>query len=449
MMSSYINTLCSRLRPSGLWLAGLALLASCGPSTSPYLTPEATETGVGSPSSTQAAAPVSPSPAALASRLSSEAMEWLTAFTETLSPRASTTQQERDAAEFLRNEFEAMGYRAELQPFEVDAVSSEVVALDPTTGAPREYRSLPMTLSATGTVSGILARVGRGFEEDLPAEGLNGKVALVQRGETTFQEKVATVAAAGALGAVIYNNRPGLLRGTLITQGPIPVVSVSRESGVAILQLMEDGEVEARVSVTSEPRRSQNVVAEKVGTGVDGGVVVLGGHYDTVPSVPGANDNGSGVATLVAIARQVSAKSYPFTVRFIGFGSEERGLVGSRIYVGSLSASERDAVVAMLNFDALGSGRMLGVLGDSELTSSAVEYGFDNGIAVELRPLIPADAGSDHFPFQQAGIPVLFFMNDDFSRIHTPEDRLESVGPQFMGNAAALAMGLLDTLARR
>ena len=109
-------------------------------------------------------------------------------------------------------------------------------------------------------------------------------------------------------------------------------------------------------------------------------MIVLGGHYDTVPEVPGANDNGSGIATLIAIAREVSEKSYPFTMRFIGFGSEELGLLGSRFYVDSLSPQEREATITMLNFDALGTGDVVGVLGDLDLISSAVEYGRANGI---------------------------------------------------------------------
>ena len=93
--------------------------------------------------------------------------------------------------------------------------------------------------------------------------------------------------------------------------------------------------------------------------------MILGGHYDTVPGVPGANDNGSGIAALMTIASEVSDRSYPFTLRFIGFGAEEIGLYGSRFHVESLSEDDLDGVIAMFNFDALGTGRAAGVLGDS------------------------------------------------------------------------------------
>ena len=116
------------------------------------------------------------------------------------------------------------------------------------------------------------------------------------------------------------------------------------------------------LTVTVESLPSQNVVAEKSGSGE--GVVVLGAHYDTVPNVEGANDNGSGTAVILAIAEDWAEQPLPFTVRFIAFGSEEVGLRGSAHYVNSLSADQRDGIIAMLNFDALGSGDSLEILGD-------------------------------------------------------------------------------------
>lgn len=380
--------------------------------------------------------------AALAPRLAAEAMDFLTTFTEQLSPRASGTDEERAAADFLAARLEAMGYETRLQPFTIDLPSSRV-RMGPEA---QEVRSFPLTQSASGTVSSLLVDVGGAFEGDVPSQGLDGKIALVKRGETTFEEKVGRVADAGAVAAVIYNNADGPFRGAMLTPGRIPAVSISSESGQAILDLMAGGEIEVTVSVALELRDSQNVIAEKPGTAGDGTVVVLGGHYDTVPNVPGANDNGSGIATLVTIAGKLADKSYPFTMRFIGFGSEELGLLGSRFYVDSLSPEEQDSTVLMLNFDALAAGGAFGVLGEFDLTAKAMEYGREVGIDIERRFTL-SGGSSDHASFQDAGIPVVFFFDDDFSRIHTSDDRLALVPAQQMGNAAVLAMFLTDSLA--
>ena len=379
----------------------------------------------------------------LASRLADEAMAFLTLFTEDLSPRASGTEQERDAAEFLAGRFESLGYEARLQPFTVDLTESSVV----TGPDEKKLDSFHLTRSATGTAFGILVNVGKAFSEDIPAEGLTGKIALIQRGDITFEEKVSRVADAGAVAALVYNNRDSLFRGTLSSDAKIPVVAISREDGERLLLSMAPGDVRATVSVTFESHDTQNVIAEKPGTADDGGVVVLGGHYDTVPDVPGADDNGSGIASLMTIAQEIAGNSYPFTLRFIAFGSEELGLRGSRFYVDGLTEEGLTDIVAMLNFDALAHGGAQGAFGDFGLVGRVSESAQARGIDIK-RSLTIGGGNSDHASFQQAGVPVVFFFDDDFSRIHTPDDRLDLVPPQHMGNVAAVAIDLLESLAR-
>ena len=382
----------------------------------------------------------------LVTQLSDEAMDFLKVFTNDVSPRASTTDQERAAAEFLVKQFEMLGYQAELQSFTVDRETSSLQVVPPGMSIGRDIQSFPMTLSGVGKASGILVNVGKAFEEESPRQGLAGKIALIQRGTITFEQKVSRVAEAGAAAAIVYNNGPGLFRGTLSNRAPIPAISISREDGQAILELMTEGDVEATASVAIEASTSQNVIAEKPGTGGDGRVVVLGGHYDTVPDVPGANDNGSGIAALMTLAKEVADEEYRFTLRFIGFGAEELGLLGSRFYVDELTKEEIEATIAMLNFDALGTGPVVGVEGDSELVTLLEQYGKENGVRVEQRFGV-AGVSSDHGSFQEVGIPVAFFVADDISRIHTLEDKLEFVQPELMGKSAALGIALLDSLA--
>ena len=96
-------------------------------------------------------------------------------------------------------------------------------------------------------------------------------------------------------------------------------------------------EVTLTAQETSEP--SQNLIAELPGTG-EGVVVVVGAHYDTTPGSVGASDNASGMGVLLALAKELAGRSFPFTLRFIAFGAEETGLNGSDHYVDSLSGDE-------------------------------------------------------------------------------------------------------------
>ena len=378
--------------------------------------------------------------------LGAQAWDFLTAFTQDFSPRESGTAQEKAAADFLAARFESLGYDVNLQSFKVDVASAEVL-VGPE-GQP--FRSIPLTKSGQGSATGLLVDAGRAMDEDdiSPTE-FGGRIALIERGAITFEEKVQRVTEAGAVAAVIHNDRPRLFGGTLSAEASIPVAALSQESGTAILRLLAEGDVEATVSVTFEQNDSQNVIAEMPGTAADGGIVVLGGHYDTVADVPGANDNGSGIAALVTIAAEVAGESYPFTTRFISFGSEELGLLGSGAYVDSLTEEEREAVIMMLNFDALATGDVVGLLGDLELMGAAVDFGRANGIEVERRFSLSAGTSSDHSRFQRAGIPVVFFHADDFSRIHTAADTLEFVQSELMGGSVALAVHLLELVAGR
>lgn len=379
-------------------------------------------------------------------RLGSDALEFLTTFTEDVSPRASGTEQERAAAEFLANEFKSLGYDVQLQSFMVETLSPEAMTLTLDSPEARDIQAIPMSLSGMGAESGVLVDVGRAFEEDIPADGLEGKIAFIERGVISFEEKVSRVADAGVIGAVVFNNAEGLFRGQLSNQATIPVIGISQEDGEDIIRLMRNGDVEVTVTVEIVQLDSQNVIAEKRGTGDGDKVVVLGGHYDTVPNTLGANDNGSGIAVMVSIAKAIADRSYPFTVRFIGFGSEELGLRGSQFYVSSLTEDEVDDTLAMLNFDALATGDVVGLLGEFAFIDDLKDYAEANGIDAAQRFSIRGST-SDHASFQLVGIPVVFFLADDFSRIHTPEDTLEFVQSELLGGSAALGIALLDMIA--
>jgi len=405
------------------------------PVSPPTSVPEATET----PSATQGV------PQSEVGVLSAKAMAFLEEFTADFSPRQSATDQELAAAEFLASQFESLGFETSLQPFTIELKRSSVELESSDAGVPSEFKTLPITESIEASATGVLASAAMAFAEDIPAEGLAGKVALIERGTILFEEKVNRVADAGAVAAIIFNNGAGMFRGVFENQSRIPAVSISREDGLAIRDLLGLDDVSATVTVETKVLDSQNVVAEKPGTTGNGDVVVLGGHYDTVEDVPGANDNGSGSATVVTVARAIADESYPFDIRFVLFGSEELGLRGSIAHLRSLTPEKQEDIIAMFNFDALGTGDSVGALGDRELVGDAIDIGKELGISVRRRVNLP-NATSDHAPFNEAGIPVIFFLADDISRIHTPEDRLDFVQPELMGGSAVIGIALLDTL---
>ena len=451
---------CSWLLLSLLLALG-ALWAACGASQSgaadvsdtatavaDATDPNTTLTPTVSPVSTPAAAPATAGPNVAATeqptvsveRLAEQAWERLVDLTENLSPRASGTDEEEAASRQLRDTLLSMGYDVTIQPFTYRTVEAEAASIGANAA---QFRAIPLTFSARGNVEGPLAYVGLAQEGDGPEDGLAGKVALIERGVITFQEKVNRVAKAGAVGAVIYNHSPGLYRGSLNSGSAIPAVAVSQEDSVALLELAR-ASATFSLSIADHEAPSQNVIAEKAGS--DEHVVVLGAHYDTVPNSPGANDNGSGLATVLTVASELAGEPLPFTLRIVLFGAEEEGLHGSIYYVDSLSSEEHGQILAMLNFDALGTGPVSAVLGNARLAGLVTDYGERHGIAVERRLSI-GPFTSDHAPFENVGVPALFFLADDFSRINSPDDVIEFVEPSLLGEVSALTIGLLRGLA--
>ena len=94
-----------------------------------------------------------------------------------------------------------------------------------------------------------------------------------------------------------------------------------------------------------------NFIAEKKGSVSPEKVLILSSHIDSVGN-KGANDNGTGTIGVLAVARVLSQKSYPYTVRVLGFDREERGLKGSDAYVASLQAKKN--IIGDINFEMMG-----------------------------------------------------------------------------------------------
>ena len=151
------------------------------------------------------------------------------------------TDGERRAAEYIRRQFEAAGYKASIEPFEVDAMTSGSASVTRDDGSDIPFVA-PMGGSADGTVSGPLLVIGGlGRPADYAGVSARGSIVLVQRGETTFAQKAQAAQDAGATALIVSNSDPLPFRGDVgDIDARIPVVSVSGEQG-SVLRLSEDG----------------------------------------------------------------------------------------------------------------------------------------------------------------------------------------------------------------
>lgn len=289
-----------------------------------------------------------------------------------------------------------------------DDVTAEVTPVDV---------QIPPGSSANSSTSGCEASDFDGFTA--------GNIALMQRGTCAFRVKVDNAAAAGATGAIIFNEgqegRTDAFLGTLSPpQAAIPAVGSSFAVGEEIYNLTQEGPVTARLAVSAEVRLSttENVLAETT-EGRDDRTVITGGHLDSVLEGPGIQDNGSGTGAVLETALQMAELGVEPTnrVRFAFWGAEEAGLIGSTVYVNSLSAREIKDIALYLNFDMIaspnyvrfvydGDGSAFGIRGPAG--SHNIERVFTEFFDSQGLPSEPTafDGRSDYLAFINAGIPA-------------------------------------------
>ena len=189
--------------------------------------------------------------------------DFLQTFTKETSPRESATEEEKVASDYLKDKLELLGYVVRHEPFTFERLKGRnALRLDDE----QSFNTMPFRHSGLGKVTGVLKHVGLARPEDIPEVGLSGRIALIQRGEILFEEKVSRVTDAGAIAAVIYNNAPRNFTGVLKNKASIPAISISQDDGERLLGMMESINLMATVSLEMQTYHSRNVVAERPGT---------------------------------------------------------------------------------------------------------------------------------------------------------------------------------------
>ena len=349
------------------------------------------------------------------------ALDYLTRLVEDLGPRATGTDEERAAAAWIAAELEALGYEVEIQEFSYRAMAS-FSRIDLAENSSLTGFRFPN--SGADAATGTLVDVPRvGEEADFASVDVDGKVAVVDRGIIEFRVKAANAQAAGAVALIVVDTRGNSgFAGTFgAYASDIPVLLIRVEDGIRLrARLGRSITVPEAQPLTGA---SQNVIARK-----SDGVcrVVVGGHYDTVPEVDGANDNASGTALTLAFAELWNEHPGSSDICFVLFGAEEMGLHGSREYVRQLIASATlDDVTAMLNLDAIGDGRP-----PYRIVVSPVLSGLADLIASEVQipaglGRLPMEVGSDHASFASVEVPVTFVFAPG-AILHVPADNLDN-----------------------
>ncbi|MFT7465149.1 MAG: carboxypeptidase Q [Pseudohongiellaceae bacterium] len=411
----------------------------------------------------------------------SQVMDWLDTLSNDIGSRLTGSVGLDAACVWARDEFAAMGLDARLEPwaeldwgFERGPSHGGLVAPDT---VELEFITRAWSVGTDGPLRGavLLAPVDEealaaGSEAYAGAWVLEPSVPREERPSQEFREARTDFYEAAGIAGQVLPSRSGEL---LVTSGsldtgpddasPIPVVTILASSFDDLLTRLEEGQLpELEFDIdnrfVSAPPTQVNVIADLVGSVYPDEFIVVGGHIDTWDGAVGSTDNGTGVSTTLEAARLlIAAGAQPErTIRFMLWGGEEQGLLGSREWV-SQNEELMPAISAVLVHDG-GTNSLSGIgVTTAQLPQATAAFAAVTDFSANIEGALPftietvgrlSGGGSDHSSFLAKGVPGFFWeqageANYTFTH-HTQHDNFDQAIPEYQRHSSVVvALGAL------
>ncbi len=413
------------------------------------------------------------SPKLSVSQLKKHLLKW-----ENIGRKWPGTQGEREAREYGYEEMKSNdGIDVELEEFEFSKwfpISTEVELRSP---VKRDVKCAPVAYYANKEISGEIVYVGAGSKQDFEFLKENGVefedkiVMAINDAPFMVAPLVKDYSAAGLLtisdarmtglqdlirrcSGAFYNCTSTAEEMVESPEGfPVDITGamLPMAEGHRILSLLSAGSVEVNIRNEADysVNKTFNVIGKIEGNEYPEEKVVLGGHYDTQFTTPGVWDNGTGVASVLELARSISSSEFQpkRTMEFVLFGCEETGCFGSVNYVQNRREELADNCVGMFNLDTV----------SSTLTSKNTVWASEpmDDFVVETAEMLEWDIDivdgvdltfSDYAPFRDIGVQNTWI--GDWGHIHpyyhAPQDTIEYVDAVELSRAVEVA-GLCGT----
>ncbi len=402
-----------------------------------------------------------------------ETMDNLTILCDDFGSRFGGTAGEREAVAFLQEKMRGYGLQnVHSEEVSYTAWTRGAASLEIVSPIQKTIPCISLPHSPSATVEATLVDMDEGHPDHFAprADEIEGAVVMATSEVAPYgssrrihrSEKYGRSLLAGAKAFIFVNHYPGYGPATggighRGGAGAIPGISVAYEDGMFLQRLIKrHGQVKVRIVTTdqNQPATSWNVVGELPGVQHPDEIVMVGCHYDGHDITQGAGDPASGVVALLEAARVLAlhASDLPRTVRFVFWGVEEIGLLGSRQYAVD-HADELDHMRFYLNMDAagMGAGRQDIVLNEwPELAD--LFAGWRDEMADTYGIAQSVSAHSDHFPFLMAGVPTGGIEKADRAPSgrgygHTHYDTLDKIDLNDLRRAAVRAARWLPRIA--
>ncbi len=204
-------------------------------------------------------------------------------------------------------------------------------------------------------------------------------------------------------------------------------------------------------------RTGNNIEATLQGTNNSPSTVIVCAHYDSVQISPGADDDGSGVSVVLAVADIMSTHSFNSTVRFVLFSGEEQGLLGSYRYAQEAYRND-EQIIGVLNLDGVGyanttedGSKIRHHTNDQSAwmvdrsSSIAALYANEIGLEINRRPHVSYSDHQSFVTFQYDASYLLEYTLNPY--YHTSQDILEHMNLTYLTKVCKLTVGVLASIA--
>lgn len=373
-------------------------------------------------------------------------------------PRPPATETEFAAGVYVEDTLRSYGYETTLQPFYYYTYRKpSTLSLSIEGWATPQWNPQSLAFGPNGAATSFLVNSGVGTAADFQNGHARGNIAFIKRGSISFAEKVRQAAAAGAVAAIIWNDKEGEWKGTLAEplDMSVPVIALSREEGLLIQKrLAAKQQLKATVKVegglASKQTSANFIAARKPANTGTGQIVLLTGHHDSAPQSPGANYGAAGLSALLEVARNMSECQIDTEIRFVSFGAVSSGERGPKAFVDSLSAGEKEKIIAAFSLDGIGnqdSGDLL-VTTENGAKNLPVDLIETAGARFSSAPQDQVTGNSELRPLAAAGIPTALVTRPAVGSLRDqPQDTPDKLSLAALSEASQVLFAAISEMA--
>ncbi len=359
--------------------------------------------------------------------------------------RYSGSKGERLAAEYMAENLRKFGLAVEIQAFKFpNWKPRKIKAALIKNGEEKSISNVgPFLYSPSTKRGGITGNIVY-LESHHPAifkkRNMKGKIGLsIGAFEIANPEIARRIMDSGLAGMMTVDDRIPFPWRVPIGQAPqwskeytLPTVAVPYLKAIELVNQLP-AKARLEISVWTRIEESWNVIGEVRGSRYPDQIILVSAHTDSVLYNTGADDNASGCAFVLELARHIAGLGPARTVRFISYGVEEKLSVGAYLYMRSIGRSEARKIIFCLNADSIGGriGQNTALCTGTPEMREFFEKKFNElDYAGEARDEV--NPYSDHFPMNICGVPSVWvsrlnLFKASYWALHSVHDNIDNI----------------------